>query len=170
MRNLSVQTSTLNYVQTLGVVGKLSVNANEVKCLEMALYFLAEQLNKPKSDLRFLSFCNYRFRYISDWINSSRLKIQLRSDGLNNAVWAVMDVEDIKWLALALEVGITEDVIISMAADDANYDRDMAVMYGDDIDLNGHYHAFHNYYCSIARLKHGLLLKLKNILDRHHNI
>jgi hypothetical protein len=170
MRNLAVQASTLSHVQTLGVIGKLSVNANEVKCLEMALYFLADQLNNPKSDFRFHNFCDYRFRYISNWINNSRLKIQLRSDGLNSAVWAVMDVEDIQWLALALEVGITEDVIISMAADDANYDRDMAIIYGDDIDLNGHYHDFHNYYCSIARLKYGLLVKLQNILNRHHAI
>ena len=168
MNNVAIQLSTLNYASTLGVIAELSVNANEVKCLEMALFFLTVQLNK--SDFQFHDLRDYRLRYISNWINSSRLKNQLRSDGLNTVIWAVMDIEDIKWLALALEVGITEDVIISMAADDANYERDMAVMYEDDIDLNGQYQAFHNYYCSIARLKSGLLLKLKNILNNYHSI
>lgn len=170
MNNVAIQVSTLNCASTLGIIAELSVNANEVKCLEMALYFLTEQLNKSKSDFRFHDLRDYRLRYISNWINSSRLKNQLRSDGLNTVIWAVMDIEDIKWLALALEVGITEEVIISMAADDANYERDMAVMYEDDIDLNGQYHAFHNYYCSIARLKTGLLVKLKNILNNYYAI
>ena len=170
MNNVSLKASTFNYVPKLGVLAGLSLNAKEVKCLEMALYFLSEQLNKSIPDLRFVNFPEYRLRYINDWMNSSRLKSQLRSDGSNSAVWGVMDMEDIKWLALALEVGITEEVIISMAADDANYERDMAIMYEGDIDLNCQYHAFHNYYCSIARLKFALLLKLKNILNNYHSI
>lgn len=170
MNNYIEQTPMLNRSPILGMIDELLVNANEVKCLEMALYFLSEQLKKSKPDLRFQHFRDYRFRYMGDWINNSRLKNQLRSDGLNSVVWIVTDMEDIKWLILALEVGITEDVIISMAADDANYDRDMAVMYGDDIDLNSHYYDFHNYYCSIARLKSALLIKLQNILNNYHKI
>ena len=170
MNNVSLKASTFNYVPKLGVIAGLSLNAKEVKCLEMALYFLSEQLNKSIPDLRFVNFPEYRLRYINDWMNSSRLKSQLRSDGSNSAVWGVMDMEDIKWLALALEVGITEEVIISMAADDANYERDMALMYEEDIDLNGQYYAFHNYYCSIAQLQPRLLQKLKYILNNYFAI
>jgi len=82
----------------------------------------------------------------------------------------VMDIEDIKWFALALEFGITEEIVVTMASDDANYDRDMAEMHGDDIDLNNQYYDFHRYYCSIARLKLQLLGKLKNILSNYYAI
>lgn len=170
MNSFAVQTSKSIRSPVLGVIDWISLNVNEVKCLEMALYFLTEQLNKTKQNLQFLNFRDYQLRYMSDWIYDSRLKSQLRTDGLNTVVWPVMDIEDIKWFALALEFGITEEIVVSMASDDAHYDRDMAEMYGDDIDLNSHYYAFHRYYCSIARLKLQLLPKLKNILSNYYAI
>ena len=170
MNNLAIQTSMLSYTPTFGVIDKLSLSINEVKCLDMALQFLREQLNQPKKHIYFTDLRDYRLNYISQWLHNPKLKSQLRFDGKNRVDWAVMDSEDIEWLALALEVGINEDTIITMAADEANYECDMADMYGDVSDFNSHYIAFYRYYCQIAELRHPLLMKLRRILNDYHSI
>jgi len=171
MEQLATQTlsSYFNWINT-GVINTLSLNHNEVKCLDMALQFLHKQLNQAKKHFYFTELRDYRLNYISRWLHNPRLKSQLRFDGQNSADWAVMDREDVEWLALALEVGINEDTIITMAADEANYECDMAAMYGDASDFNSHYIAFYRYYCQIAELRHPLLMKLRHILNDDNTI
>ncbi len=160
-------------VTPIGAIGYLSLNYNEVKCLEMVLYFLTEQLNGIPAHLIFTKLREYHVRNLSHWLNNANLKSSLRFDSKNSVMWPVVSLEDANWLVLALEVGIPEDTIISMAADDAHYERDMAMMYAEtdedyglaDEAFSHRYCAFQQYYGQIAQLECALLAKLRQILN-----
>lgn len=150
-----------------GVIDRLSLNYKELRCLEMALYFLTTQLNQPKQQNDFNGLRHYRLNYINAWLHNIQYRSQLRFDSTNRVDWAVMDIEDIRWLALALELGIFEDIVIALSTDDAHYECDMATVYGDKSDFTEQFRSFYHYYCQIARLRQSLLTKLKHILDNH---
>jgi hypothetical protein len=169
MNQVAIRLSTKSYPPMTGAIGYLSLNYHEVKALEMALYFLTEQVSKTKRHAFFADLRDYHLRYISDWLNNATLRSQLRFDGKNSVAWAVMSAEDIEWLLLALEVGMTEETIISMASDEANYEQDMAMMYSEmSSDFMSHYRAFHQYYCQMAQLRPALLTQLRQMLNHHY--
>jgi hypothetical protein len=175
MNQLATQTVSSRFNSNfIGGIDYLSLNYNEVKCLEMALYFLSEQLNHPSPHCLFSRLRGYHVRNLNYWLNKPDLRRQLRFDSTNDALWPVVSSEDAEWLALALEVGINEDTIFLMAADDANYERDMAAMHAEedpntymlaDLAYISNYVSFYNYYCDIASCRHELLIQLRTILN-----
>lgn len=164
MSQLATQTVISHFNNTVvGAIGYLFLNYDEFKCLDVARQFLTGQLNQSNQHPCFAGLSQYRLDYIDDWLHDPKLKSQLRFDGKNKVRWAVIDEAVVNWLALALEVGFSEDAIITMAADEAHYECDMAAMYGDDSNFNSHYRAFYQYYCRIAKLRYPLLRKLRAI-------
>ncbi len=174
---LSSENDMIAYTPAIGAIGYLSLNYNDVKCLEMAIYFLTEQLYTQRPHPFFTDLRDYHIRYLTHLLSNRNLRNQLRFDGTNKVMWPITCSEDAEWLALALEVGIMEDTIIAMAADDANYERDMATMYAEtdkdfrfaEESFNNHYRTFHQYYCQISHSKYELLTQLRQILNNQYS-
>lgn len=177
MNQLAILPSTercpVHFTQAIGALGYLSLNYNEVKCLEMAIYFLSSQLNNQNPHPFFTDLRNHHIRYLTEWLDNADLRKHLRFDSTNKVMWAITCSEDTEWLILALEVGLTEDTIIAMAADDANYEKDIEIGYAETDDefrlaeasFYTRYRAFHQYYYQISYSKYELLAQLRQILN-----
>ncbi len=153
-------------------LGSIELNYHEVQCLEMALYFLKSQVINDQSHKLFADLRKHHIDHLSDWLHNNLWRSELRFDGMNTMSCSIESLEDAKWLALACEKGINEDTIFAMAADDANYEMDMAreyaeKEYNDELyhdACSSSYRAFYNRYCEIARLKPVLASKFRNLL------
>ena len=154
-------------------LGLLAINYHELKCLEMGLYFLKDQLTQKKRHRCFAALRDYHVRNIEQRLSNQSLQSVLRFDGTNSVLWPVVSSEDTFWLMAALKVGIyEEETIIAMASDDAAFERDMAIQYADtneDVTLAESMfyesiRAFHDYYCHIAKCRDSLIKKLKAIV------
>ncbi len=167
------ETSKLINYSLFEGIGRIDINYHEVKCLEMAMYFLSEQLNLATSHKLFVDLRDYHVRNINHWLNNTQMRQSLYFDGSNTVRWPIVSSEDAVWLMLALTVGITEATIASMAMDDAYYGRDMVTMTAKtteefayaDLVFNDHYRDFHDYYCQIATCREILLNKFQKILN-----
>ena len=179
MRSLAIQetvSSNVNYddIATTGI----SLNHMECKCLEMAFYFLTEQCYSKNPHFVFTQFKDQHLRSLHRWFNHSKLKKlkkQLRFNPQVEVAWP-MDPDhskDLIWLALALEVCMTDDTVLLMAADEANYARDMELQYAEtDEDFDAaddvfylHYQELRHYYTEIAKCSSELLAKFRDILE-----
>lgn len=174
MPNLTLQMSNKYlYPVVLGAVDYIDLNYHEVQCLEMALYFLTSQVVATRPHHLFTALRKYHIDHLNDWLHNNMWRSELRFDAENSVQCPVESLDDAKWFALACEIGINEDTIISMAADEANYELDMAMMYdekrSDEASYNdvfhNNYRAFHMHYCNIAKLKEKLAAKFRQILN-----
>lgn len=153
-------------------LGHIELNYNELQCLHLAVYYLKLQLLKSQCCSLWTNLRDYHARNIDHWLNGSGLKKELRFDGNNSVAWPVLSSEDIEWLLLALKVGINEDTITAMSADEANYDRDMALMHVEDANAytlanlacHERFWSLVDYYRQIADHKTKLLTKLQSVL------
>lgn len=172
MELLATHTTAKNYHPHWDAMNTILLNHEEVKCLEMALYFLTEQLQAQTPHFVFTEFRNYHLVCLNHWLNQAKCKKQLRFGSQCQVSWPIYDLRGIQWLALALEVGISEETIIAMAVDEANYQRDMAMRYAETDDdycaadeaFYRHFQVFQQYYSRIAQSSQGLLAKFQQIL------
>ncbi len=159
----------------LGAIGTLSLNAQEMKCLEIALYFLTEQLNQNPPPVCFLQLRNHHVQHLSQWLDDANLKMKRRSvvEGAPCIEQSISSFEDAEWLALAVQIGITWETIAAMATDAANYERDMKKMAaktaynsaGIEAEFHRHVCDFHAQYSQATACKNELLAKLRQILN-----
>ena len=156
--------------EVLGVLGQVSMNYCEVRCCDMALYYLSWQLSKAVPHPYFRSLKQSDIQYLDVWLHQAHKRNACRFDGTNEVSWEVKTLEYLPWLALALDVGINEETIRAMAIDDAHFeqDKDGAV----DVDLTNDaplehdlYQMHYVQYCQSARYKAPLLSKIKAILN-----
>lgn len=173
---MRLMTSTALLTESTPVIrglGLLDINYHEFKCLGMGVYFLLDQLNQQKRHYCFTALRDYHVRNIEHWLSNQSLKSQLRFDASNSVFWPVVSSEDALWLIAALKVGIhEEETIISMASDDAAFERDMAIKYADSDEalvlaesvFYESFKAFHKYYCHMAECRDSLIDKLKAIV------
>ncbi len=154
-------------------LGRIELNYHELQCLHLAIYYLKLQLSKSQCHSPWTNLRDYHTRNIEHWLNRSGLKRELRFDGNNSVAWPVLSSEDVEWLLLALEVGINEDTIVDMSADEANYDRDMALMHVEDekacaladTACSERFCSLVDYYCQIANCSNTLLSKLRQVMN-----
>jgi hypothetical protein len=174
MRSLAIQetvNSNVNYYDHLPKTS-ISLNHMELKCLEMAFYFLTEQCYSKNPHFVFTQFKDQHLRSLHRWFNHSKLKklkVQLRFNDRMQLEWPINTKDDFTWLLLALEVGMTGDTVLLMAADEANYARDMELQYAEtdeDCDVFYlHYRELRHYYSEIAQCSSQLLAKFRDILE-----
>ena len=165
MRSLASQETVISNVNYNEFAkASISLNHTELKCLEMVFYFLTEQCYSKNPHFVFTQFKDQHLRSLHRWLNHptlKKLKKQLRFDH-QVEVALPMDPDhskDLIWLALALEVGMTDDTVLLMAADEANYARDMELQYAEtDEDCKAadevfylHYKELRHYYSEIAK-------------------
>jgi len=148
----------------------LSLKTDEWRCLEIALYFLEHQLSAPSRHAFFKDLSAEHVTVVRHFLKHLSLKDQIPND-------FVASSNILSWLALALEVGITQDTLIMLSADEANVEQDMAFMdaktEADYIHAKGVFYSFYRVayrgYCHIAQTKPSVLKKLRQLLaSRKH--
>ena len=135
----------------------------------MAVYFLTEQLSQIPRNLLFAKLQNYHVRNLSIWLSHSQFKQCMSA----NQKWSLVSSEDVKWLILALQMGITEKTIINMALDIVSYEYDMlnsntqvSISYQlTDLVNYANYKAWYDYYSDIASYQSQLFKKLQDVLN-----
>ena len=158
----------------LGVIGDVELNYHELACLDMALSYLRSQVTNDQKPYALLGVSHHEIDCLDNWLHLVEYRQQLRLDGSNTVHWPFTSFRDVEWLLLGLRYGINEDLIITTAADHANYEYDMETILSEDnldaytlADLAYHdsYQSFYHYYAQIAAHKAALITKLKAILD-----
>lgn len=149
----------------------LTVNYYEAECLEMALSFLSEQVNKIVPDIDFIGLRLEHLQDLAYWFNSNIHKSYLRKDLDSHWTGWIHHAEQVKWLVLALEKGITEQTVMMMATDMANYEKDMWMMTAENAAEEAEalpkypvwYRNHYAIYQRAASYKDKLLVKLRRI-------
>jgi len=151
-------------------VDALFVTIDEWHCLKIALYFLEHQLTAPYRHEFFKDLCAEHVTVVRQFLKHLSLENQARHE-------LVASSNTLSWLALALEVGITQETLIMLSADEANVEQDMAFMdaktEADYIHAKGVFYSFYRVayrgYCHIAQTKPSVLKKLRQLLaSRKH--
>lgn len=171
--NVNSNSQKLQFFPTIPAPDILSVNYYEAECLEMALSFLSEQVNKIVPDADFIGLRLEHLQDLGYWFNSNIRKSYLRNNLHSSWVGCIPHVELVKWLVLALEKGMTEQTVMMMATDMANYEKDMWMMSAKSADEEAEalaryqvwYRNHYALYQRAASYKDKLLVKLKRILQ-----
>lgn len=158
----------------LGIIGSITINYADVQCLEMAYYYLQSKVNEPRQRFGLLTLSPDVLHNLDYWLKLSPYRDSLKLDGSNSVMWPFTSFFDVEWFLRGLKYGINEDTITAMAADQANYDIDMANLYAEDsegcysladVAYNDSFRSAYQYYCDIATRKAGLIKQLHAILD-----
>ena len=150
----------------------VSLSHNEFRCLEMALSFLREQCYSKNPRSAFTQLKDRHLISLKDCFKQSKLNKQLYLLGQIEIELSIDPNHDLEWLFLALEVGLTEDVVSIFAEDEANYKRDVDLLYAkNDEDRRRADDMFYvnfkecqQYYRDIAKYSSQLLAKFRDIL------
>lgn len=157
------------------ISGTVSLNFNEIKCLEITLYFLTEQLYCRSRHAFFMQLQHCNVQYLEHWIISAkaRLRTYMRAENTNSIDWPVTEPENTVWLISALEHGLKDSTIISMAVDEANYNSDMEKMAAKtaheyalaDSIFDERFHTYHLYFSQFVSCGRGVAAKLRRVLN-----
>jgi len=147
-------------------VDTLFVTIEEWHCLKIALYFLEHQLTAPYRHEFFKDLREDHVAIVQHFLKHLSLKNQARHDS------SVASSNTLSWLALALEVGITQETLIMMSADAANIELDIALMTAkteaDYIRAKGVFYSFYRIayrgHCHTVQSKPSVLKKLRQFL------
>lgn len=155
-------------------LGYLSLNFSELKCLEIALHFLTEQLGNVVPHLALVNLRQHHVDYLQMRLKRLLSKCRGDSETQSEQKWQISSLEDIEWLDLALAFGICWETVISMAKDAANYEYDMqhfatkfldALSY--DASSDAAYFSKHlHYYSQFMQFKTSVQTKLRAALER----
>lgn len=143
----------------------------ELKCLEIALYFLGEQLCKAVPHPLFVSLCHYQVLHMYHQLEPLLLKRRLEPAEQQPLQQWVTSAEALEWLVRALEIGMTWETIAAMATDSANYQRDMLKMAAEtgeehwhaDVVFERSLYMYHRQYSQFMSHASDLLNKLYDI-------
>jgi hypothetical protein len=163
--------SLRSHIPTEGVIDYISLTSREVKCLDIALYFLSQQLYTASPHSLFIDYQEAHYHHLYRWLNHPALKVNLDFLIQESVLWPIMSTEDTPWLMLALEYGVIDQTLESLATDQALYECDMLrkemMSLEESLSFVEKEKSFFSIYLKnyqkIAQVKDGLLAKLANI-------
>lgn len=169
MEQLALQLPQYSIYQPNYPLKTILLSLNEIKCLEMAIVYLQAQLVKPDTTLLFQPLSETIVCEICDWLRDSHRMKLLHTADIEQTAWPLLRSNAIDWLIFALETGMTEDCLLTMAADQANFDYDMATLYdSDEKQFSLAELAWHDNYRSHFDHYHSLLVHKPTLLAKFH--
>lgn len=106
----------------------LSLTHDEIHCLEMALYFLDDQISSSSRHDDFILMRRDEVMLLNNELDTSTMKSFLHREKHYRIAWPISSLVNMEWVVLALEVGVNLKTLASMAKEHGHYARDMERM------------------------------------------
>lgn len=103
----------------------LSLTHNEIHCLEMALYFLDDQISLSSRHDDFILMRRDEVMLLNEELDTATMKSFLHREKHHRIAWPISSLVNMEWVILALENGVNLKTLASMANEHGHYARDM---------------------------------------------